>query len=78
MTKPTFKVTGKIIHIVNAKKMNCVIIKYLSSLLFIISKNRENIMYFVQMSITDILHYVIIFVYVQGQLILCTALLNQI
>ena len=27
-------------------------------------------MYFVQMSITDILHYVIIFVYVQGQLIL--------
>ena len=33
-------------------------------------------MYFVQMSITDILHYVIIFVYVQGQLILCTALLN--
>ena len=76
MTKPTFKVTGKIIHIVNAKKMNCVIIKYLSSVLFIISKNRENIMYFVQMSITGILHYVIIFVYVQGQLILCTALLN--
>ena len=35
-------------------------------------------MYFVQISITDILHYVIIFVYVQGQLILCTALLNQI
>ena len=33
-------------------------------------------MYFVQMSITDILHYGIIFVYVQGQLILCTALLN--
>ena len=30
------------------------------------------------MSITDILHYVIIFVCVQGQLILCTALLNQI
>ena len=30
------------------------------------------------MSITDILHYVIIFVYVQGQLILCRALLNQI
>ena len=33
-------------------------------------------MYFVQMSITDILHYVIIFVYVQSQLILCTEMLN--
>ena len=30
-------------YIVNAKKMNYVIIKYLSTLLFIISKNCENI-----------------------------------
>ena len=33
-------------------------------------------MYFVRMSLTDSLHYVIIFVYVQGQLILCATLLN--
>lgn len=37
---------------------------------------KYNIMYFVRMSPTDILHYVIIFVYVQGLLIICTALLN--